>query len=59
MKGTIKEIAESLSGKGFEVSAANVNGFVKVMEALGKAKVTGEGPKPKRGRVAKVYEIEI
>ena len=59
MKGTIKEIVAALNEKGADVSQVNVNGFVHVMQALKKAKVVGEGEKPKRGRAAKIYEIEL
>jgi hypothetical protein len=60
MKGTIKEITAKLNENAeTAVSPANVNGFVKVLEHLGKAKVVGKGPAPARGRAAKIYEVEV
>jgi hypothetical protein len=62
MKGTIKEITTKLNkkcGEEDKIGSVYVNGFLRVMVALGKAKVVGVGPAPKRGRSPKVYELEV
>jgi hypothetical protein len=54
MKTTIQSLATKLGGN---LTTGNVNGFIKVLEATGKATKAGQGPKPARGRAATIYEI--
>jgi len=60
MTGTIKELADKLSEKtGQGIDKAAVGGYVRVMVAMGKARVVGKGKKPTRGRSPVIYELDL
>lgn len=60
MKGTVKEITAQLNDKGVNVTLPNVNGFINVLEALGKAKKVGSQKQANtRGRAATVFEVTL
>lgn len=55
MKTTIKQLAEYL-----EVTPPQANGFVHVLEKLGRAKKIGHAPKEdnKRGKLAIIFDVD-
>lgn len=51
--GTVKDLAEQTG-----LPVTEVNGFIKVSQALGIATKTGTGDKPKRGRAPVIYSFD-